>query len=213
MSQKVEIDGAEVEVYTADEVTARETAARDAAAGEWKPKYEQTTAELAEARKALGNRAEEFSQFRKMSDEQKAKLTEQDRVIYENQLALNAEREKNVASEKVQKEAAVTSAIRSKVGSDEKLFAKVKGMYDVLGLDGNTPEQIASKVAAAIGALGGTEPDLLAAAGFSVGGFEPPKQGNDKASFADSEGGKGLAAALGLKTEYTVEEKKRLNLI
>lgn len=206
MSQKVEINGEEVEVFTTEEVAARETAVRTEVEGVYKPQLEDATKKLTAAEEAAAKRALEFGQFRKLSEEQVKQLSEKDAIIYANQLQIQEGKEREDASKKSAKESAVTAAIRSKVGTNEKLFTEAQKMYGLLGLDDATPEGIAQRVTAALGALGSTQPDLLAGAGFSGGSFEPPKQ-KEKAeeTFADKEAGKELAGKLGL----TLEEPKK----
>lgn len=192
-------DTKQIEVFTAEEV-ATKTAAVEAT---YKPQVTELTEKLTEAEKRSAERAGEFAQFRKLSEEQVSKLTIAEKTIYENGLALQAEREKNVASEKKTYEAAVDATIRSKVGNDSKLFEKAKDMYKVIGLEDITPEQMQARATAAVGALMQTEPDLLASIGVSVGGtYEPPKpKAQGEGSYADTEAGKAAAAALGLTIE------------
>lgn len=198
-------EGVEIEVYTAEEVKTQTETAVSTAVKAKEVEFGKTKAEidteLANAKKALGERAAEFGQFRKLNEETVAKLTVAERTIYENQKSMAEEKEKNQATEKAATEARVTAAIRAKVGTDEKLFTKVKGMYDIIGIEAKTPEEIEKKTLAALGALGQTEPDLVATvAGFSGGSYTPPvvkKEG--EGSFADSERGKSGAAELGLK--------------
>lgn len=199
---KIEHEGAEIEVYTADEVAARETAARTAVEGEFKPKLTDAETKLADANKRLSERAGEFAQFRKLNEEQVAKLSVAERTIYENQVAMQQKDEQIAANNKKVYESAVVAAIKGKIGADQALFDKVKGMYDLINLDDATPEGIAARVNAALGAIGGTQPDLLAAAGVSFGSHEPPKpKEQEKATFADSEAGKAGAAELGIMVE------------
>ena len=195
-------DGSEIEVFTADEVAARETAVRTAVEGEYKPKLTEAEQKLAEAAKAAGDRAREFGEFRKLSEEQVAKLSEAERVIYENGLLLQAEREKNAAAAKTARETSITAAIRARVGTDQKVFDRVRTMYDLVNLDDATPEGVAARAAAALGALGQTEPDLLASIGLTAGGgYQPPQRQEGDKSFADTEAGKQGAALLGLMVE------------
>jgi hypothetical protein len=195
-------DGTIVEVFTAEEVQAQTTAAVTAKESEWGKTKEQIERERDEARTALGERANEFAQFRKLSDEQVKKLDEKDRIIYENGLALNAEREKNATEAKKQHDAAVEAAIRAKAGTDEKLFGKIKDMYALINIEAVTPEQISNKVLATLGAISTIEPDLLASvAGFS-GGYQAPKvEQKEGETFADTVAGKGLAKEIGLELE------------
>lgn len=195
-------DGTEIEVFTADEVAVKETSVRTAIESEYKPKLTKAEEDLADAMTRAGERATEFGQLRKLSEEQVAKLSVAERTIYENQVKLDEERAKNVTAAETAHKSAVEAAIRAKVGTDTKLFDKIKAMYGLVQLEDASAEQIAIRVNAAIGAIGQTEPDLLAAAGFTLGGaFEPPKQQVAEEGFADTERGKEGADELGLITE------------
>lgn len=201
MTMKVEIDGAQVEVYTAAEVTERETATRTAVEGEYKPKLTAAEAESKRLEGLLEVRAGEFGKVRQLNEDQVAKLTVADRTIYENQQALAAEQKKTADANKLAHESAVTAALRSKTGTDEKLFTEAKKMYEIIGLDDMTPEGISARAAAAVGALGGTQPDLLASAGFVGGGYQPPQKNDGEKDFSDTERGKAVAAELGITLE------------
>lgn len=195
--QKVEIDGVETEVYTADEVTAREAAVKN----EYEPKLTAAEAEKTRLDGLLKERAEEFKGFRKLNDEQVAKLDASQRVIYENGLALEKEREINAGHAKTAKESAIATAVRAKVGTDAKLFEEAMKMYQIVGLDDNTPEGIAARATAAFGALSTSQPDLLASAGFG-GGYAPPVEKTKGAeTYADTEAGKDFAKRMGMIIE------------
>lgn len=188
-------------MYTAEEVTARETAARAAVEGEYKPKLDDVTAKLTEAEKAAAQRAGQFAHFRKLSDEQVEQLAEKDRIIYNNTLLLQEQQEKNVAAAKVAHDNAVVAEIRSRVGTDQKLFEEAKKMYEMIGIDDTTPEGVKARAMAALGALVTTQPDLIASAGFAAGGGFIPPVTETKKSFADTDEGKALANDLGLIVE------------
>lgn len=193
----------EIEVFTAEEVqvkSAEAVAAKEVEFGTVKTKLE---SDLSDATKALNERAGEFKQFRKLSDEMVSKLSIAEKTIYENGLLLQEEREKTIASDKVRLDSQVTTALRAKAGTDEKLFTKLKGMWDVIGIQATTPEEIERKTLMVLGAIGTTEPDLLAGvAGFSGGSYVPPTQkSSDDKSFADTDAGKAGASMLGLITE------------
>lgn len=206
MSQKVEIDGVEVEVYTTAEHTAALAATKTQVEGEWKPKVDDLTGKLTEAEKAAAKRAAEFGaargEFQRLSDEQQSKLTATELTLYKNQELL-VEKDKQLGeSNKTAHANAVDAAIRAKVGTDQKLFEETKKMYQIIGLEDSTPEGIQKRATAALGALGTTEPNLLASAGFGSGSFEPPQAaGEGEKSFADSERGKAGAAELGIILE------------
>lgn len=195
-----EIDGflqADLDTKVSEAVKVKET--------EFTAKTKTLEEELATAKKNLGERANQFATFRKLNDDVVAKLSEAERTIYENGLAHEKEREDRVAQEKINKEALVESVIRGKAGKDEKLFSKMKDMWQVIGIEANTPEQMEQKSKMILGAISQTEPDLLASvAGFSNGSFAPPKTGDEKdgeKSFADTDKGKKIAFELGLKLE------------
>lgn len=197
--QKVEIDGAEVEVYTADEVTAAKAAERTAVEGEYKPKLDEMNLKLTAAEVRAAERAGEFKQFRELNEKQVAELSEKDRIIYENTKALklatdeiHAERNKGI-------EAQVAAAIAAKAAGNDKLAGRMKDMWSVIGIAATTPEQIALKANMVLGALSTTEPDLVASVGTFSGSALPPTGGKKEESFADTERGKAAAAELGFK--------------
>lgn len=214
MTHKLEINGEEVDVFTADEVTARETAARTAAEGEWKPKAESAMSEKERLEGLLEQRSKEVAgargEFKRLSDEQVGALTAAQKVIYDNQILLAEKDVKIAESDRKVYEGARDSMIRTKTNGDPKLFDKVKEMYAVINLEDITPEQMKMRVDAAFGAVGVVAPDFLASAGFGGGSFEPPVKGDDKQSYADTAAGKAAAAAFGLRTELTPEQKKAL---
>lgn len=193
-----ETSGEEIEVYTADEVKAQ-LAEKDTEFGKTRTQIE---TERDEARKALGERTSEFKQFRKLSDEAVAKLSITERALYDNQVLLQEEKEKNLAGEKQRIDSQVDVAIRAKAGTDEKLIGEMKKMYDIVAIDAKTPEEIERKTLIVLGALGQVQPDLVASvAGFSSGGYIPPVTTSTEPTFAQTETGKSLASELGLITE------------
>lgn len=199
--------GEDVEVFTAEDVAAREATTRTAVENEWKPKVQAEVDLRTAAEKRADDKAVQLSQqrttFEKLSEEQLTKLSDAERIIYNNQKIMADSAEREAATAKTAKENAVAAAIRAKVGTDQKLFDKAKDMYAILGLDDSSQEGIEKRVIASLGALGSTEPDLLAGAGFSGGSFVPPvevKKDGDK-TFADSDQGKAGAAELGIILE------------
>lgn len=199
-----ENENEEIEVFTAEEVAERETAAKAAVEGEYKPKLEDATKKLTAAEEAAAQRALEFGQFRKLSDEQVKALSEKDAIIYNNSIKLQEAMEREAAGKKAALEATVETALRAKAGTDEKLFEKMKATWGLINVEANTPEQIEQKTMMVLGAISTTQPDLVASVqGFSGGSFEPPKDNKLKEgeSFADTPAGKQAAAELGLMTE------------
>lgn len=191
-----------MEVFTADEVTAREEAARTAVKGEYEPKLTDLTGKLTEAEKRAAERAGEFAEFRKLRDEDVAKLSEKDRIIYENQVRFDAAEKQRTADAETAQKSAVDNAIKAKAGDNAALIEKMTTMWDVIKVDAKTPEQIEAKMLMVLGAISTTTPDLVATVnGFGGGSFQPPSTKKDGDSFADTEGGKSLGAKLGLKLE------------
>lgn len=203
MAKFFDSEGNEVEAFLPEEVNNKVTEAVKAKEGEYVPKIKTLEEELSGAKTSLAQRANQFAEFRKLNDDVVAKLDEKDRIIYENGLALAKINEERAEAEKKAREAIIDSTIRAKTGADEKLFGKIKGMWDVLGIEAITPEQMEQKTKMIIGAINQTEPDLLASvAGFSNGSFlppEPPGAKKEEKGFGDTEKGKAIAQDLGLK--------------
>lgn len=196
-------DGSEVEVFTAEEVQAKvsdEVKKKETEFGKVQTGLE---SQLTEAKTALGERAKEFVQFRKLNAETVQKLSVTERALYENQLVQEKKDEERTLKEKEQQKASVDSAIRAKAGNNEKLFTKMKEVWDVIGIDATTPEQISSKLGMVIGAISSSQPDLVASIGDFRGSHMPPELGGGAGnkSFADTEKGKAGAAELGLIIE------------
>lgn len=176
MTKLYDAEGVEVEAFLPDEVNAKVTEAVTTKETEFKTVKTTLEQELTQAKTALGARANEFAQFRKLNDDAVAKLSEAERTIYENQLALKDEREKNALAEKARIDSQVDNALRAKAGNDEKLFGKMKDMWSVIGIDAQTPEAIENKTKMIIGAISANEPDLIASiAGFKGGSWNPPQ--------------------------------------
>lgn len=194
----------EIEVFTPAEVATQVAQATAKVTDELTPKITTLEADLKEAKETLSTRTGEFKQFRKLSDEQVAKLGIAEKTIYENGLAMEEMRLKSEKATKDAQEATVNNLIRNKVGTDEKLFTKVKDMYSLIGTEAITPEQISSKILSALGAISATEPDLIAGVAGFTGGYRPPVSADDKKGFGETERGKAGANELGL----TLEPKK-----
>lgn len=204
--QKIEIDGVETEVYTADEVAAVRVEAAAAKDAEFAPVKTELEGKLTAAETAAAARAGEFAQFRKLNEEQVAKLTIAERTIYENGLRLKEAEDARVATEEAGKKAAVTAVINAKAGTNAKLAEKMTEMWPLIGVEATTADQLEAKAQMVLGALSTTVPDLVAqAAGFSGGSYTPPvTKAKEGESYADSAAGKALAAEIGLvipKTE------------
>lgn len=204
MSQKITNDaGEEIEVYTADEVAAARAETETKVKGEYEPKLTEATEKLTDAEKRAAERAGEFAQFRKLSDEAVLKLSVAERTIYENGLALEQERTKRVEAETSARKAQVDSIIKTKAGGNQPLIDKMNEMWPLMNIEALTPEQIEAKATMVLGALSTTVPDLVAQAnGFAGGSYQPPQAAKKEGeSYADTEAGKKGAAELGLMVE------------
>lgn len=191
-------DGEEIEVYSADELTAKINEVK----GEYEPKIKTLETDLGSAKTALASRAHEFSQFRKLRDEDVAKLSEAERTIYENGLALNKANEEKAEIEKKLIESRIETVIKAKTNGDENLSKKVRDMWDLIGLEALSDADMERKASMALGAVAQAEPDLIASLGGLSGGALPPKMEDKKEeSFADTERGKSAAKELGLNLE------------
>lgn len=176
-------NGDEIEVFTADEVTARVTARET----EFNTEKAALTGQLTEAQQALKERAGEFAQFRKLSDDAVSKLSIAEKTIYENGLAIHDQIEKNKVLEATILGNQVDSSIKNIAGTDEKLVAEVKKMWGLVGIEANTPETIEQKTRMILGMISVATPDLVATVqGFSGGSFKPPEtkkvEGNSQVS-------------------------------
>jgi len=208
MPLKIDQDGTEVEVYTAEDVQAKvaeEVKKKETEFGAVKTKLE---TDLAASNKRGDDRAREAGNLRKLSDDQVAALSVAERTIYENQQIQIKKDEERAESEKKARDAQIDTIIRSKVGTDEKAFAKVKEMWALVGIETPTPADMEKKALYIIGGLKVSEPDLVASVmGFAGGSYVPPttkKEGDE--SFAETEKGKAAANDLGLILE--VPKKK-----
>lgn len=207
---KIEHNGEEIEVYTAAELEAAKGEVRTTVEGEYKPQLTAAETEKERLNNLLKDRAEEFKGFRKLRDEDVAKLDVAQRTIYENGLALNEEREKNAKAEKDRKEMVITTAIKGKAGADEKLATKIRSIYDAINVEANTPEEIERRLGMALGAIGASEPDLLAnVAGFSGGSYKPPQEVKKDEGFGATDAGKAAAKELGLILEPPKKEEEK----
>lgn len=197
MSQKVDIDGVETEVYTADEVAA----AKAEVEGIYKPQLDEVTGKLTEAEKRAAERAGEFKQFRELNEKQVTELSEKDRILYENTKALKAATDEIAAERNKGIEAQVAAAIALKAGGNEKLAGRMKDLWSIIGVEAKTPEDIAHKANMVLGALSTTEPDLVASVGTFSGAALPPNGGSQEKGFGETDRGKAAAAELGFKIE------------
>jgi hypothetical protein len=206
MPKTIELDGEQVEVFTAEEVqaarTEEATKTRTAVEGEFTPKLTEAQQKLKDAQDAAATRAGEFSEFRKLNEEQVKQLSEKDRIIYENTLKLKESEDKRIAAEEAGQKTAVATVIKSKAGGNEALAKKMEEMWPLITVDATTPEQIEAKALMVLGAISTTTPDLIAGVAGFTGSYAPPGGNSEEGkSFADTERGKAGAKALGLILE------------
>lgn len=205
MSKAFNAEGEEIEVYTAEEYQAGINTEVEKVKGEFTPKLTALETELGTAKTALGDRAHEFGQFRELHKDVVDKLSVAERALYENQLAQKKDADARVESEKKTREATIDSVIKAKSAGNEKLAAKMKDMWSVIGIETPTQEAMEQKANMILGALGTTEPDLIASVGsFSGGAFVPETKKEGEKTFADTPQGQALGNELGL----TLEAKK-----
>lgn len=208
MAELYDKDGAVVEgAMLPDEVMAKVTEAVTAKETEFNGIKTTLETELDGTKKRLAERSSEFAHFRKLSEDDKKKLSTLELQLYENQEVQENERVAREAQAKEQHEKNVESFIRTKSGTDEKLFAKMKEMWGVFGVNAVTPEEMEQKSKMIIGAIGNSEPDLLASIGGINGAALAPGQGQNgqkeekKDGFGTTDAGKGLASDIGIVIE------------
>ena len=168
-------DGEEIEVFTATEVQTQISAKET----EFNTEKATLNGRVTELSQALEDRAGQFKQVRKLSEESVSKLSMAERTIYENGLVLaEAIEGKKIAEEKIVT-GQVDTAIRSLTGTDDKLFAEMKKMWGIVGIEATDVTSIDSKAKMIVGMLSVSQPDLIAGVqGFSGGGFIPAGERN-----------------------------------
>lgn len=177
MTLKIDNDGQEIEVWTAEEVAAREAAAKESVSTELNTKLTEAEKEKARLEGLLSERAGEFKQFRKLTEEQEGKLSKSEREKYEIQKQLN-EANESINSLKTEREQdRIDAVIRAQCGNDKALFDKTKDMYAKINLPASTPEEIAARVRAAFGAIAPSEPNVAAFLASTAGNghYQPPQ--------------------------------------
>ena len=128
-------DGTEIEVFTPDEVTAREKAAADAAVKTAVAAKEAELTKLQEELKGLTDKDHNFAQLRKQKEDVEAKLAE---------ITKNTDTKiKEVESKIVNKE--LENAIKDRAAGDAEMEKKIKFHFDHLNYPSGTPEEIEQK--------------------------------------------------------------------
>ena len=171
-------DGEKVTVYTADEVAAREAAAKESVTTEFTAKLTEAETEKKRLEGILGEQAGNFNRFNKLSEEQEAKLSNSEREKYEVQKALNEANESIASLRKEGHQSKIDSVIAAQCGNDPKLIEKTKAMYEKINLPDSTPEELAARVKASFGAIAPSEPSVASflASTAGNGSYTPPTE-------------------------------------
>lgn len=198
---EIEQDGKTITVYTQEEVAAQVEAAKTEVSGELGTKLTAAEAEKTRLEGLLNERAGEFGQFRKLNEEQKAKLSQAELANYQIQEQLNTANE-SIASLKGEiAQGKIDAVIAAQCGNDPDLITKVKTMYGKIDMPAGSPEEIAARVRAAFGAIAPQDRNVAAfiASTGGNGAYQPPQPQNaaDKPSERVAQG----AQELGLKIE------------
>lgn len=192
-------DGNPMIVYTAEEVAAREEAAKTSVTTEFTTKLTEAETEKKRLEGLLDTQAGNFKRFNKLTEDQEAKLSNSEREKYEIQKQLNEANENITALRTEQQQTRIDAVISAQCGGDPKLIEKTKLMYDKIDLPAGTPDEMAARVRAAFGAIAPSEPSVAAflAVGSGNGSYMPP-QAPDAANAPSERVAQG-ASELGLK--------------
>lgn len=189
-------EGEDIEVFTAEERDAFVATAVEQKVGETKVEYETRLKEREEYHAQQGTNA---GALRKMNEEQLKELSAKDRIIYDNQVALEAANTARATAEGKIVTDRLEAQIKLKANGDADVEKKIRDNLQYIAIDPVTPEQVDTKVAMALGVVFQQQPDIMAMAaahGGTVypGGVKPEEKKED---FADTERGKAIAAAHG----------------
>lgn len=206
MSEKIEKDGVEVEVFTADEVAAREQAAAKAEADRVAATKD---AELAELRRLNAERGENFTRYSKMTEEEKKNYDENTTNLLKHTDKLTGQVEELTAKltekEKAENERTKNSALKGFHGDLPEVKQKLEEKYALLaGMPESTPEEITARAAEAA-KLAGIAVDSRNPLNISIHG-EPPMY-KEKTEYTETNEGK-EAAALARQALGVPEPKK-----
>lgn len=133
--------GQEKEVYTAEELAAKDTEATTA-----KTALEAANAEVAKLRTVVAEKTDNFRKLNEMSAEEKAKMTSEqieDRKRWEAAEARAAALEQSINDDKKARIESDTAAALAKYhGGDEKLKAALEENFKLINLDGTDKETL-----------------------------------------------------------------------
>ena len=200
MAKFLDQDGNEVEAFTQEERDAYAATIVEQKVGETKAEYE---SRIKDREEFHASQKENFGKLRELSEKQLAELNAKDRIIYDNQIALQKANEEREKSEKETLTAKIDAEIKAKSNGNADLEAKIRANLEFINIDARTPEQISAKVALARGGVFEQNPDMLAMVGgyngtVYPGGVKPTEK---KESFADTERGKEIMRQAGMIVE------------
>ena len=178
-------EGEEIEVFTAAERDAHANTLIEAKVGETTKEFE---ARIKEEDEAYALQRDRVGGLIQLTETQKAKLTDNEKVIYANQERVEADRVKVETDTKTHWDNEVEKEIKAKANGNADLEAKMRANLAFINIDARSAEQVAAKVALARGGVFEQNPDLLAVAGGFSGTVYPggQKPTEKKESFADT---------------------------
>lgn len=192
--------GKEIEVYSAEEVAARDKEV-ETFKTEAEAKAKEATEARAEAEKAnrvLAEKNINFKRYQDMNEEEKKALTAKDieniqRAEAAEKKALDLEQRYD-NDKKAERESLKTKAIDAYSKGDEDLKKKLTENYDLVKIDGVDQDSIQRKVELSYNMLGLGKPKINPFSQHYVG--EAPNKGMEE-KFADTDKGKAGLSAMG----------------
>lgn len=151
MSEKIEIDGVEKEVFTAEEVAAQTKAAAEAEATRVAAEKD---AEIERLKKVSAEKTENFRKYNEMTQEERdAHSANELELIKRNdkiEAELIAEREARLAKEKTENERTKNNALKGFHADVAEVKEKIEKSYAALaGMPETTPEEVQARAEAA----------------------------------------------------------------
>lgn len=127
-------EGEEVEAYTADEITAERTARETAVAD-----AQEARTALAAKTNDIVNMRQGFKKLADMNDEEKAKLSEEQRITMQRLETVEAARQRDLEEGK-------EALFNSLAGNDEKVKEKLKEKYALVQMPESSLEEIRARM-------------------------------------------------------------------
>lgn len=161
MPQKITVEGNEMEVYTSEELTAREQAAAAAIEEKYKPVVEENTktkGELAQERKFRAEQAINFKKLRDMTPEEKKDLSPTDienrRIAEQTADELTQLKKEKEDDAKIHSEKLKTNAIKRWAGEDADLKKKLEDNWEIINLKATDEDTAAQRAEMAMNMTG-----------------------------------------------------------